>query len=255
MIRRLILGFQLVFLPITMVVVWWIWSLNNDLPFFPPVPDILTAFEELWLFDRFGSDVIPSLWRMGFGYLVGVVSGTAIGIALGLSAFMRRAALPIIAFVRGVPGPAKVVVFLAVLGFGDWAKVTVIGASVFFPMALNTMDGVRGVEPLLKDVSRAYGLSRYERLRHVVLPSASPHIAVGLRTSLGLAFIIMVLSEFVGGSNGIGFFTNQAGFSYAIPEMWSGMLLLGILGYLANAVYLSGENRVLRWYKESQRLK
>ena len=83
----------------------------------------------------------------------------------------------------------------------------------------------------------------------IVLPGASPQIAAGMRTSLSLALIMMVISEMVASTNGIGFFVLQAQRSFAIPEMWSGILLLGILGYVLNLIFILVERRVLAWHR------
>jgi ABC-type nitrate/sulfonate/bicarbonate transport system permease component len=108
---------------------------------------------------------------------------------------------------------------------------------------------VSGVDPTLVDTGRVYRIPASDRLRHVVLPAAAPQIFAGMRTSLSLALILMVISEMVASSNGIGYFVLQSQRSFAIPEMWSGIILLGLLGYLFNAVFLLVERRTLAWHR------
>jgi ABC-type nitrate/sulfonate/bicarbonate transport system permease component len=118
-----------------------------------------------------------------------------------------------------------------------------------WPVLLNTIDGVTGIDPTLRDTARVYGVKGPGLLRRIVLPAASPQIFAGMRTSLSLALILMVISEMVASTNGIGFFVLQSQRSFAIPEMWSGILLLGLLGYLLNVVFVLVERRVLAWHR------
>jgi ABC-type nitrate/sulfonate/bicarbonate transport system permease component len=94
-----------------------------------------------------------------------------------------------------------------------------------------------------------YGISGRDHLLRVTLPAASPQIFAGMRLSLSLALILMVISEMVASTNGIGYFVLQSQRAFAIPEMWSGILLLGILGYVLNAAFTLVERRVLRWHR------
>ena len=128
-------------------------------------------------------------------------------------------------------------------------KVFIIAFVCVWPVLLNTIDGVGGVDPTLRETSRVYGVPRRDAILRVMLPAASPQIAAGMRTSLSLALILMVISEMVASSNGIGYFVLQSQRSFAIPEMWSGIILLGILGYLFNAVFLLLERRTLAWHR------
>lgn len=128
-------------------------------------------------------------------------------------------------------------------------KVALIAFVCVWPVLLNTLDGVRGVEPTLRDTARVYGIPPRDRIRHVLLPAASPQIFAGMRTSLSLALILMVISEMVASTNGIGYFVLQSQRTFAIPEMWSGIVLLGLLGYALNAVFVAIERRVLRWHR------
>jgi ABC-type nitrate/sulfonate/bicarbonate transport system permease component len=108
---------------------------------------------------------------------------------------------------------------------------------------------VRGIDQSLLETARAYALSRTDRLWAVLLPAASPQIFAGLRTALSLALILMVISEMEASTNGIGFFVLQSQRSFAIPDMWSGILLLGGLGFGFNIGFVELERRILRWHR------
>jgi ABC-type nitrate/sulfonate/bicarbonate transport system permease component len=170
-------------------------------------------------------------------------------VALGMSPLVRRVASPIVEFLRAIPAPALLPFALLVLGVGNSSKIFVIAFVCLWPILLNAIDGVSGVDPTLVDTGRVYRIPARDRLTRVVLPAAAPQIFAGMRTSLSLALILMVISEMVASSNGIGYFVLQSQRSFAIPEMWSGIILLGILGYLFNAVFLLLERRALAWHR------
>jgi ABC-type nitrate/sulfonate/bicarbonate transport system permease component len=235
--------------PVLVFALIWVWSAGSDVYYYPPLQDVLTTFKDTWLFERFGSDVAPSMLRLSIGYIIAVIIGVAGGVALGLSPLVRRVFSPIVEFLRAIPAPALLPFALLVLGVGNNSKIFVIAFVCLWPILLNAIDGVSGVDPTLVDTGRVYRIPVSDRLRHVVLPAAAPQIFAGMRTSLSLALILMVISEMVASTNGIGYFVLQSQRSFAIPEMWSGILLLGILGYVLNAVFLLVERRVLRWHR------
>jgi ABC-type nitrate/sulfonate/bicarbonate transport system permease component len=118
-----------------------------------------------------------------------------------------------------------------------------------WPILLNTIDGVRGVDPTMLEMSRSYGLTRARQWSRVLLPAALPQIFSGLRAALSIALILMVISEMIASTNGIGYFVLDAQRTFAIPEMWSGIILLGVLGYALNALLMLVERRILRWHR------
>jgi ABC-type nitrate/sulfonate/bicarbonate transport system permease component len=249
MSRRALLAGVEVVVPLAVIAVLWFWSAGSDVYYFPPLKDVLNTFKDTWLFERVGSDVIPSLVRLFIGYFIAVAVGIGGGLALGTSPVLRRVAAPIVEFLRAIPAPALLPFALLVLGVGNDSKIFVIAFVCLWPILLNAVDGVSGVDPTLVDTGRVYRIPASDRLRRVVLPAAAPQIFAGMRTSLSLALILMVISEMVASSNGIGYFVLQSQRSFAIPEMWSGIILLGILGYLFNAVFLLVERRVLAWHR------
>ena len=247
--RRALPLFLEVAAPLALLALWALLSSSSDTYYFPPLTDILQAFADTWLFERVGSDVVPSLVRLALGYGLACVVAVVCGLALGLSRTLRVAADPAVQFLRAIPPPALLPFGILVLGVGNSMKVFIIAFVCLWPVLLNTVDGVAGVDPTQRETASVYGIGARDRLLHVVLPAASPQIFAGMRTALSLALILMVISEMVASSNGIGYFILQAQRSFAITEMWSGILLLGILGYVLNAVFMLIERRVLRWHR------
>jgi sulfonate transport system permease protein len=242
------LGLEL-WLPVTAVVVWWFWSEGSTSPFFPPLSVILEAFQDNWVFERVGTDLVPSLMRFGLGLGIAAVIGVLVGVLLGLWSPARRATAPTVDFLRSIPAPALISIMILLLGFGNTMKVTAIAFASMFPILLNTIDGVRGVEPQQLEMARAYKLSQWQQITRVVLPAATPQIFAGLRISLAVALLVMAFSEMFAGTNGLGFFIVFAQETYRIPDMWSGIVMLGIVGYTVNVLFLLVERRALRWHR------
>ena len=239
-------------LPAAILICWQVWSARAGIFFFPPLLEILHAFYDNWIFSRVISDVLPSLARMLAGYGIAVVLALAAGVCLGLSNLLYRTSLPVIEFVRAVPVVALIPFAILVFGIDSGMKVFIIVVGCIWPILLNTIDGIRSLNETLRDTARLYRLTPWERLRFVVLPAASPQIFAGLRTGMSLAVILMVISEMVASTNGIGFFVIQAQRTFAIGDMWSGIVLLGLLGFALNTLLLWVERWLLAWHSNSR---
>lgn len=242
-------------------IIWEIAATLARSPFFPPISKILDRFVELWfsggpetlfLSERVWTDFLPSVSRLAAGWTLAVIVGVLLGVAIGRSRTFGDFVEPIIHFVRAVPPPALVPIFFILLGIGDTMKIALIAFAVTWSVLLNTIDGVRSVEPLHLDTGRIFDLSRVKVFFGVILPSASPKIFAGMRVALSVALIIMVISEMSTASSGIGFQIIYAQRNYRMLDMWTGILLLGILGYVLNAILALVESRVTRWHRGSR---
>jgi len=235
-------------LPVGLVTVWWFASAGSTDFYFPPLSRILAAFRDTWFGARLRDDVLPSLARLGTGYAIALVVGIAVGVAIGSSRSLRALVEPVLEFLRAIPPPVLVPIVILVAGIGDTMKVLVIASGCVWPILLNTVEGVRSVDEVLADTCRAYGIRGAARLRHLVLRAASPRIVTGARQALSIAIILMVISEMFAASSGLGFTVVQFQRGFAIPEMWSGVLLLGLMGVALSLAFRLFESRVLRWY-------
>ena len=235
--------------PLLILAVWYAASASSTSFYFPPLASMLERFKDIWLGSGFFRDAVPSLLRMVSGYGIAAVGGILVGFALGLSLWTARLFAPIVEFLRAIPSVVLIPFGIVVFGVDDTMKVFVIALGCSFPVILNTVDGVRSVESTLIDVARTFKFSRLERLWRVVLPSASPQIFAGLRASLSLALILMVVSEMVASTNGIGYAILQSQRLFAVTDMWAGILALGVLGYLINGLLVIAERKVLAWHR------
>jgi ABC-type nitrate/sulfonate/bicarbonate transport system permease component len=236
--------------PLAILVAWQAWTASADNQHFPTPTTILEQFRELWLFAEFERHVLPSLIRIGAGFGIGVLLGVALGIPLGLWRRARVLAMPHIEYWRAMPPPALLPISVVLLNdIGDKQKITFIAFFCLFPVLLNTMDGVRGIEPTLLETARSYRVPARERIRRLVLPAALPQIVAGMRTSLSLAVIVMVVAEYFSSTEGVGFVLLDAKNTFRMGPMWAAILLIGLLGYLLNLLFLLAERRALAWHR------
>ncbi|OUD03975.1 ABC transporter permease [Streptomyces swartbergensis] len=235
-------------LPALLVTVWWVASAGSTDVYWPPLRTILEAFPDVWTAERLRGDVLPSVLRLAGGYALAAVVGVALGTVIGSYRRVRAVCEPVLEFLRAVPPPVLVPVIMLFAGIGDTMKVTVIAVGCVWPVLLNTVEGVRAVDPVMAETARSYGITGVARLRNLVLRSASPQIFAGLRQALSIGIILMVISEMFAASNGLGFTIVQFQRGFAIPDMWTGILVLGLLGFLLSVVFQWVERRVLGWY-------
>lgn len=245
LLRRIVLVLAL---PTVLVTIWWFASAGSTNVYVPALSRILTAFGDTWFGPRMVTDVLPSLGRLGVGYGAAIVAGIALGVAIGVQRTLRTLLEPVLEFLRAIPPPVLVPILILFAGIGSGMKVLVIVSGCLWPILLNTVEGVRGIDGVLADTCRGYRIGGRLRLWHLVLRSASPQIVTGARQALSIGIILMVISEMRASSNGLGFTIVQFQRGFAIPEMWSGVLLLGLLGVLLSLLFRLVEHRVLRWY-------
>ncbi|MDQ1106677.1 sulfonate transport system permease protein [Nocardioides zeae] len=236
-------------LPVAVVSAWWFLSANSTSLYFPPLREILARFREVWLFDQAGEHLVPSLTNLAGGLAVGLVAAVSIGLLLGLLPRVYGALRPLVELARATPALALLPLLIAMLGIGSASKIALIAFGAFWPTLVTTIDGVRAVDPQVREMARTYRIGRGDLVRRVVLPSAAPQIIVGARTSVSIAVVVMVGSELFGATSGVGFFVLQAQRTYAITDMWAGLVLLGLLGYAINLATALVERRVLAWHR------
>ena len=231
-------------LPAVLLGVWWVASDGSTDPFWPPLRTILDTFPSVWTGARLRTDLLPSVLRLAAGYALAGVVGVGLGALRGVRAFCVR----VLEVLRAVAPPVLVLVIMLFAGIGDTMKIVVIASGCLWPILLNTVEGVRAVDSVMLETARSYHVRGVGRLRHLVLPSAGPQIVAGLRQALSVGIILMVISEMFAANNGIGFTVVQFQRSFAIPDMWTGILLLGLLGFLLSVAFHFAERRVLGWY-------
>ena len=232
------------------IAVWYVLTARADSLFFPTPDRVFTAVWDDWIrpySTTWSENLRPSLTRLLAGYLIAATLAIAAGVMIGRSRRLGDYVEPVIDFVRAIPPPALLPLFLVLLGIGDSMKIALIATGVFPPILLNSIDGVRSIDPLYLDTANVFRISRLRRVTHVILPSAAPKMFAGLRISLSIAVILMVISELIAATNGVGFRILQSQRQFRMVDLWAGLVVLGVIGAGLNAGLSVIERRVLRW--------
>jgi ABC-type nitrate/sulfonate/bicarbonate transport system permease component len=234
------LGFLLVWQAVTVVV---------DDPYFPPPTRILSAAAQAWFAPgALTGDILPSLVRLLAGWAIAVAVAVPIGLALGRSAAATDYVSTMFFFARAVPATLLVPVFLVTFGIGPRAEIVTILWGAVWPILLNTIDGARSVDEVKTETSKAFRITRRHWVTGVVLPAALPKVFAGMRLALSLSIILMIVSELTGSTSGIGYRLINAQGSFLLSEMWAWIVLVSLLGYVANFALSAAERRALAWH-------
>jgi ABC-type nitrate/sulfonate/bicarbonate transport system permease component len=182
------------------------------------------------------------------GFASALVLALPLGIVVGSARPVYRSVRLLIDFLRPIPPVAVLPLAVLLYGTGTEMKVYLVAFSAFWPILFQTLYGVQDVDPVARDTVRAYGLGRFAQLWHVVLPSALPYIATGLRLAATIALVVTIATELIVGSQGLGFAINQVRYASDMPAMYALVLIAGMLGLLVSVALRAIERRVLRWH-------
>jgi len=236
-----------VWLPILVLLGWQNVAIHLDNIYLPSVTEILYSLSELFQNGSFLLSLNESLKTIFVGYFIGSFLGILIGCCLGLNSSSKAIFLPIANFLRGIPSVAKVPVFIAIFGIGSLTRITTVATAVFFVLLISTIDGLSGPSKEHLELSRMMHLNRMQFIFRVAIPSAYPKIFAGLHVALQISILVMIVSEMLGSSLGIGAYIFRAQATFNISQMWNGLFILGSLGMLLNILFLKIERRFLRW--------
>lgn len=236
-------------LPVLLLAAWWVFSASSTDKYWIPLSQMLTVFFQDILFGDAAKHILPSLTNLGVGLSIGLILGVVLGTFIGSSAKLDRATRPFLEVSRAIPPIALIPVAISVFGIGSSGKIWLIAFAALWPVLLNTVEGVRSVEPALLDMTHSYRIPPSMVWRFIKLPAAMPQIMVGIRWSVSLAIIVMVSSEMFSATKGIGFYLTMSQKTFAISETWAATILLGLIGYLANLAVRLVEYRLLAWHR------
>ncbi|WP_120006579.1 ABC transporter permease [Nesterenkonia muleiensis] len=238
-------------LPVLLVTIWWFASANSTNIY---VPSLSRIVEVLWRDISSGLLIDAarvSLTNLAVGLLIAAAVGILLGLLIGETRRLRLILDPYIHFFRSVPQSALVPLIIGAMGIGAAPKIYTVAFACVWPILLNTIDGVRGVEPTIRSVSRVFGVPKLLYFRRVVLPGAMPQVVAGLRVALPIGIVVMVVSELFASNQGLGFYILNSSATFQIPETWGGALMVGVIGYIIVIMFSLFERRVLSWYFRS----
>ncbi|MFH5823200.1 ABC transporter permease [Georgenia sp. AZ-5] len=235
--RRMPLGLRdrllAVATPLALLAVWEVLARAAviDTRFFPAPTDIFAQLVTLATTGELWSHMAVSLRRLALGFVVGVIPGLFIGVAMGLFRPVRAAVKPLISGTYPIPKSALLPLILLIFGLGETSKVAMVAIGVFYPVALNALTGVAQVAPIYYDVSKNFGASRWQTFRTVAIPGAMPNIVTGIELGAGLGLILIAIAEMVGAQSGLGFMIWNAWQLYSVETMYVGLVVIALIGY------------------------
>jgi len=181
-------------------------------------------------------DITISLARILKGYLLAAAAGGALGVIMGMSRRAEKLLSLTFTSIRQIPMMAWVPLLVIWFGIGEESKVAVIFLAAYFPILMNTMNGIRRTDPRLLEVGRMYKLSKWDMFRKIYLPSALPGVFVGLKLALGISWMAVVGAEMIAASSGIGFRINDARSLLQFPVVFCGMVAIAVVGVVMDKV-------------------
>ncbi len=237
-------------LPVGLVTLWQVasalgWLSTRVLP--APL-EVVKAAWTLALSGELWTHVKVSAGRALAGLAIGGSLGLLLGLLTGSVRFFETLLDSTIQMVRNIPALALIPLVILWFGIDETAKLFLIAVSVFFPIYINTFHGIRNVDPGLIEMARTYGLTRGQLYREVILPGALPSILVGLRFSLGLMWVILIVAETISAQAGIGYMTMNAREFLQTDIVLVGILLYAALGKIADVLARALERNWLRWH-------
>ncbi|MGV9598349.1 ABC transporter permease subunit [Streptosporangium sandarakinum] len=218
-----------------------------DPVFVPPLSEVLRAWYDLLLggqlLEHFQASLVRSLTGFGLAVVLAVPLGLAIGWYRPVADFLS----PVLEIFRNTSAVALLPVFILILGLGEPSKIVFVFYACSWPVLLNTVSGVRTVEPLLVKSARSLGLGPFSLFRKVILPAAVPTIFTGIRLAGASSILVLLFAEMVGAKAGLGYLVQDAQFSFRIPDMYAGIITISALGLLFNLLLLAVERRFSTW--------
>jgi ABC-type nitrate/sulfonate/bicarbonate transport system permease component len=217
---------------------------------FPP-PSVVGA--TLWGLLSSGVVLGPLGTTMGLfiaGYVLAVILGVGLGLLMGTSKTINYMLDPLIESIRPMPKAALLPVLMLFLGLGSTMKITAVVLASFFPILINTIQGVRGTDPVLIATGRTFGLSNPAITMRIILPAAVPYIFAGMRVAVGLALLMTILTEMLAGG-GLGYLVLENQRAFRIREMYAWLVILAIVGLVINIVMSRTERRFVPWLNKN----
>ena len=238
---------------VALLLIWYVLSASGVLdPSSVPGPDVTfralgNEFVEPTFWDAVGQTVLA--WALGL--VLGSSIGLLLGSLLALSRFAERSTAGVVEFFKTVPVIAVLPLAILVMGTTLFMKVALVSFAVAWPLLVQTSYGVKSMDPVIRDTAAAMGIGPIRRFFVVVLPSAAPFIATGLRVAAASALTITIVTELISGGSGLGVQISTAAISgiSALPTMYARIIAAGLLGVTVALVFTAAERRVLRWHE------
>lgn len=245
-----IAGFLLV--PVSLTALEWAVASGHVRRALVPAPtDVLAELAYIIRAGELWAPLGQTLLLLAIAYIIASTLAIALGLAMGRSHFFFNLLEPLVEIIRPLPKPALLPPLILFMGVGSTMKTTIVGLAVFFPVLINTVQGARGIDPVMIGTARTFGYGRLKIVRKIVLPAALPFIFAGLRVSLGLGLILVVVAEMLAGTGGVGYLILDMQRTFQARAMYAWLIILACLGFALNSVFVLLERRILFWSAHS----
>lgn len=236
-------------IPLAVLALWQLASQRAWVsPIFLPLPSTtLLSFFDMVNKQSFHLDFLASINIVTQAFIYGSVLGIGLGIAAGLSRTVEKVLGPTLDGIRHIPGIAWLPLIVLWVGIGPAAKIVVITKTVFFPVFLNTLQGIRGVEKNYIELANVLTLTRWQLIRKVIIPGAMPSILVGVRYGASLAWALVVVAEGLSGMEGVGYLIFRAQSLLMTDQLLVCMVVIGVVGFFIDRSMALLQRHLLRW--------
>jgi sulfonate transport system permease protein len=236
-------------IPLLLLALWQLAAMRGWLPprTMPAPSRIVQTFWDLCASGELPRHLLTSLARVAAGLAIGVSAGAVFALVAGLTRLGEDAVDSTLQMVRTLPHLALVPLFILWFGIGETPKVALVALGAMFPIYLNLFAGIRGVDKKIIEAAGTLGLTRAERIRHIILPGALPNFLVGLRYALGLAWLSLVVGEQINATSGIGYLAMSAREFLRTDIIFVALIVYAVLGLLADQIVRALERRALAW--------
>ena len=218
-----------------------------DKVFLPPFSEVVSAWFTLLGNGQLAEHVSASLSRALIGLAIAILVSIPLGVAIAWYRPVAEFLNPILELFRNTAALALLPVFILILGIGETSKVALVIYAASFPILLNTISGVRTVDPLLIKSARSLGLSPVRLFQKVILPAAVPTIFTGLRMAAASSILVLIAAEMVGAKAGLGYLITASQLNFQIPNMYAGIVTIALVGVIFNGIVVAIEGRLSGW--------
>ncbi|MBV8511198.1 MAG: ABC transporter permease [Xanthobacteraceae bacterium] len=235
--------------PIALLLLWEVLARLGilDTRFFPAPSQILSTLLTMMTSGELLDDTLISMTRLAVGFLVGGIPALIIGVVMGLNSTLRAMIDPLIAATYPIPKSSILPLALLVLGLGEASKIFMVAIGVFYPIAMNSMAGVREINRVYLDVGHNFKASRWDVFRTIALPGAMPMIMTGVKLGVGMGLVLIAIAEMVGAKSGLGYLIWNAWETFAVDQMYVGLFVIALIGFALTLILNELEKILVPW--------
>ncbi|REK71531.1 ABC transporter permease [Paenibacillus paeoniae] len=236
-------------LPVVLIAIWqFVSGMGYVSETFLPAPSVIAkSFFTLAASGELFQHIAISMYRAMLGFLLGGTLGLLLGLAVGFGKLAEKTLDPSLQMLRTVPLLAVIPLFILWFGYGEFSKVLLIGLGAFFPVYVNTFLGIRGTDAKLYEVSRIFQYTKLQQVTKLIIPSALPNILLGVRLSLGVSWLLLVVAEMMATNRGVGYMIQDARVYSETEIVFVGIVLFALVGKLSDSAVRLLEARWLLW--------